>query len=145
MSAVATVTAQTSRRMAAVRSRNTTPELRLRRALHARGLRYRIHPRDVPGQPDLANLEPQARRVRGRRLLRHANPEAWKRRGMTSLGEQFPADRRAYWTQKLQRNRARDGEVNATLAARGWRSFACGSRTLVATVEAIADQIANQW
>ena len=42
-----------SRMMAGIRSRNTRPELALRRAIHARGLRYRLHDRRLPGTPDL--------------------------------------------------------------------------------------------
>ena len=43
-----------SRMMAGIRSTNTRPELTIRKALHAAGFRYRLHPRDVPGKPDMA-------------------------------------------------------------------------------------------
>jgi DNA mismatch endonuclease (patch repair protein) len=130
--------------MAAVRSHNTEPELRLRRALHARGLRYTTHPRDLPGRPDLAN--------RGRKLaifvdgdFWHANPDVWERRGMTSMGEQFPADRRAFWTQKLLRNMTRDNEVNAMLYSQGWQVIRVWESEIRANLDVIADRIATKW
>jgi DNA mismatch endonuclease (patch repair protein) len=43
-----------SRIMASVKSRDTKPELEVRRALHAAGFRYRLHSRDLPGRPDIA-------------------------------------------------------------------------------------------
>lgn len=134
----------TSQRMASVRSRDTQPELRLRRALHARGLRYRTHLRDVPGCPDLAN--------RRRKLavfvdgdFWHANPEVWERRGMTSAGEQFAPDRREFWTAKLRRNSTRDSEVNARLAERGWQVIRVWESAIRHDVDAVAEQIAAQW
>ena len=42
-----------SRMMSGIRSRNTRPEMLIRRGLHALGLRYRLHDRQLPGKPDL--------------------------------------------------------------------------------------------
>jgi DNA mismatch endonuclease (patch repair protein) len=42
-----------SRMMSGIRGKNTKPELLLRRALHARGYRYRLHRKDLPGKPDI--------------------------------------------------------------------------------------------
>ena len=47
------VTAGRRRNMAAIKSINTKPELLVRRALHAEGLRFRLHRRDLPGKPDI--------------------------------------------------------------------------------------------
>lgn len=64
----------TSHIMRAVRSKNTKPEMVLRRAVHARGGRFRLHAADVPGRPDMV--------VRSRKIaifvdgdLWHGNPE----------------------------------------------------------------------
>jgi DNA mismatch endonuclease, patch repair protein len=136
--------ATTSRIMAAVRGRNTQPELLLRRALHARGLRYRVHPRDVPGRPDLVN---RARKVAvfvdGD--FWHGNPAEWERRGFSSMEAQFPAEKRDRWTAKLRGNIERDRQVTATLAAQGWRVIRVWESEVRADLDAVAARVANAW
>lgn len=136
--------AATSRRMAAVGSRNTGPELVLRRALHGRGLRYRLHAPDVIGKPDLVN--------RSRRVALfvdgdfwHGNPAVWERRGMADMEELFPPGKRAFWTRKLRRNVARDAEVNATLDAQGWRVVRVWESEVRADVAAVAARVEAAW
>jgi DNA mismatch endonuclease (patch repair protein) len=111
--------AVTSRIMSRVRSRDTRPELTLRRAVHAGGGRFRLQARDVPGRPDLV--------VRTRKVavfvdgdLWHGNPDEWRRRGHDSLDAMFPT-RTDWWVAKIERNVARDDEVNRQLAEQGWR------------------------
>lgn len=106
----------TSRMMAAVRYKDSKAELALRRALHARGLRYRLHARDVFGHPDLV--------IRSRRLAVFVDGDMWHgnehhRRGLSSLADLFPT-RTEWWVAKIERNMARDQEVNARLGAEGW-------------------------
>lgn len=104
--------------MSRVRGKDTQPELALRRALHAAGMRYRLHPSDVPGRPDLV-----VRRVRFAVFVDgdmwHGNPDEWKRRGRESLADLFPT-RTEHWVAKIQRNVQRDVEVNRQLRAAGW-------------------------
>jgi DNA mismatch endonuclease (patch repair protein) len=104
--------------MAAVRNKDSKAELRLRRALHAAGLRYRLHATDVPGRPDIV--------IRSRRLavfvdgdMWHGNPEEVKRRGRESLADLFPS-RTDWWVAKIERNVARDREVTEKLQREGW-------------------------
>ncbi len=111
--------AVTSRIMSRVRSRDTQPELTLRRAVHAKGGRFRLQARDVTGRPDLV--------VRARKVavfvdgdLWHGNPEEWRRRGHDNLAAMFPT-RTEWWVNKIERKVARDEEVNRQLAAQGWR------------------------
>jgi DNA mismatch endonuclease (patch repair protein) len=111
--------AVTSQIMSCVKSRDTGPELILRRAVHAKGGRFRVQARDVPGRPDLV--------VRARKVavfvdgdLWHGNPEEWRRRGHDNLAAMFPT-RTDWWVDKIQRNVARDAEVNRQLADQGWR------------------------
>lgn len=108
----------TSRMMAAVRHKDSKAELSLRRALHAAGLRYRLHAADVPGKPDIV--------IRSRRLavfvdgdMWHGNPEELKRRGRGSIADLFPT-RTEWWVAKIERNMARDREVNELLEHQGW-------------------------
>jgi DNA mismatch endonuclease, patch repair protein len=108
----------TSRMMSRVRHKDSKAELALRRALHAAGVRYRLHAPDVLGRPDLV--------VRSRRLavfvdgdLWHGNPEEVRRRGRRSLAELFPT-RTDWWVAKIERTMARDREVTEALRANGW-------------------------
>jgi DNA mismatch endonuclease, patch repair protein len=102
--------------MAAVRSKDSKAELALRRALHARGLRYRLHARDVIGHPDVV--------IRSRRLAVFVDGDMWhgnehKRRGLSCLADLFPT-RTEWWVDKIERNMRRDQEVSEQLAAAGW-------------------------
>lgn len=110
--------AVTSRMMAAVKHKDSKAELALRRALHAAGLRYRLHPKDVPGKPDIAN--------RAKKLavfvdgdLWHGNPEEVRRRGRSSLAELFPT-RTEWWVTKIERTIERDRKVTEQLRTAGW-------------------------
>ena len=96
--------------MARVRSKDTAPELELRRALWAAGIRgWRLHPRRVPGRPDLAWL--------GRRIAVFVDGAFWH--GHPSRHK--PGRSGAYWDEKIQRNVDRDRRVDAELRDRGWR------------------------
>lgn len=103
--------------MAAVRSKDTIPELLLRRELHRRGLRYRLHAK-LPGRPDI--VFPSARVtvfVDGDFWHGHG----WRERGFQSWQEQFSNHRDPErWRAKIGRNMQRDTEVNAQLQALGW-------------------------
>lgn len=109
----------TSRIMASVKSKDTGPELLLRRALHHRGLRYRLHAKGLPGRPDI--VFPRARLavfVDGD----FWHGQGWRERGFTSFEEQFSRHRDPErWRSKIQRNMARDDEVNVALTSLGWR------------------------
>ena len=109
----------TSRIMAAVRGRDTRPEMALRRSLFSQGLRYRVAPREVPGRPDIV--------FASRRLavfvdgdFWHGN--AWRSRGASSNEEMVRRWRNAeFWQAKIAGNIERDRRVDALLAAAGWR------------------------
>ena len=109
--------AVTSRIMAAVKNRDTVPELRLRSELHRRGLRYRLRSK-LPGKPDI--VFPRAKVavfVDGDMWHGHG----WRERGFSSMEEQFAQHRDPdFWVAKIQRNVARDQEVNQQLKVLGW-------------------------
>ncbi len=94
--------------MARVRTKNTAPELALRRALWAAGHRgWRCHPKAVPGRPDFAWI--------GRRVAVFVDGGFWHGHPDFYRGQSG-----AFWDGKIARNRARDERVNGELAADGW-------------------------
>ena len=100
--------------MRAVRSKDTTPELALRRMLHASGYRYRLHRKDLPGSPDVA--------FPGRRKAIFVHGCFWHGHDC-KRGARRPKDNADYWTAKLARNRARDASAQTALAAMGWETL----------------------
>ncbi len=100
-----------SRIMASVRQRDTGPEMRLRRALHRLGLRYRVHDRKLPGSPDL--VFPRFHAV----LFVHGC--FWHVHGCKY--STIPSTRREFWAEKFAANRARDKRDIDLLLADGWR------------------------
>src|SRR5437762_11927058 len=96
----------TSRIMAAVHATNTRPELTLRRALHAAGLRYRVHYRTVAGRPDVV--------FPARKVAVFVDGDFWhgrsyRARGFRSLEEQFARwNNPEWWLAKIRANVARD-------------------------------------
>lgn len=97
--------------MAAIRAKDTKPELLIRRALHARGFRYRLHVRTVPGRPDL--VLPRYRAA----IFVHGC--FWH--GHECSLFRWPATREAFWRDKIGGNAARDLAVRQRLADAGWR------------------------
>ncbi len=98
--------------MRAVKSKDTKPELRLRKALHALGFRYRLNVKDLPGKPDL--VFPRHRAV----LFVHGC--FWHGHGC-KRGRRKPKSNAQYWRDKIAKNRARDRKNKKALEAMGWR------------------------
>lgn len=104
--------AERSRIMRSVRGRDTGPEVRLRKLLHAAGYRFRLRRDDLPGRPDVVLPKYRAAVfVHGCFWHRHAGC----RRATT------PADNFDYWQAKFARNVARDRRVKRDLRSAGWR------------------------
>ena len=101
-----------SRMMAGIRSKNTKQELHLRRALHARGLRYRLHGAKLPGKPDLVFAKHQA--------VVFVHGCFWHRHSNCRLAT-TPATRPDFWTAKFTANIERDERNVAVLLENGWR------------------------
>ena len=97
--------------MSRIRGRDTKPEMLLRRGLHAAGLRFRLHARDLPGRPDL--VFPRFRAA----VLVHGC--FWHGHGCPMC--RLPATRPDFWVRKLEGNRARDQRTAEALARAGWR------------------------
>ena len=100
-----------SRIMANVKSKDTHPELRVRRMLHGLGYRYRLHRRDLPGRPDLTFVS--------RKKVVFVNGCFWHRHSGCPRAT-IPATNAEFWATKLERNRKRDERNRALLRKDGW-------------------------
>lgn len=98
--------------MARVKGRHTSPEMSVRRMLHAAGYRYRLHARKLAGRPDLV--------FAARRKVIFVNGCFWHRHRDCSLAR-LPKSRVEFWTQKLEGNRARDERNIEALEDLGWQ------------------------
>ena len=97
--------------MAGIRGKDTQPELLLRRALHSRGFRYRLHDAKLPGKPDIVFPKKHAViQVHGCFWHCH-NCHLFK----------WPSSRIDFWRAKITRNSEKDAEVNRALVRAGWR------------------------
>lgn len=105
--------AQRSRRMSAVRQKNTGPELQLRRLLHREGYRYRLHERSLPGTPDIV--------FPSRKKAIFVNGCFWH--GHDCRAGRPPSSNTEFWKEKIARNTSRDAVKLADLEALGWASL----------------------
>jgi DNA mismatch endonuclease (patch repair protein) len=105
--------AERSRIMAAVKSKDTTPELVVRRLVHGLGYRFRLHVGTLPGTPDI--VLPRLRKIiEIRGCFWHGH----------SCGRcRIPATRRGFWLAKIARNRRRDRASIRALHAAGWETL----------------------
>jgi len=97
--------------MSGIRGKNTKPEMLLRRGLHARGLRYRLHARDLPGSPDLV--------FPARKAVLFAHGCFWH--GHDCHLFRMPGSRPDFWRTKIERNREVDRRAVEALRQAGWR------------------------
>lgn len=100
--------------MRAVKGKNTKPEIAVRKMLTAMSYRYRLHRKDLPGNPDI--VFPGRRRV----VFVHG---CWWHGHDCKRGARVPATNVGYWTAKIARNEARDAAAVKALRAAGWRSL----------------------
>lgn len=98
--------------MSRVRSKDSRPEMCVRRLAHALGYRYRLHAKDLPGTPDMVF------RSRGKVVFVHGC--FWHRHANCRLAR-LPKSRPEFWLPKLQGNAARDRRNQARLRRLGWR------------------------
>ncbi|CAD7338265.1 DNA mismatch endonuclease Vsr [Sphingomonadales bacterium 56] len=124
-----------SRMMAGIRGKNTGPEVSLRRAMHARGFRYRLHVRSLPGRPDL--VFPRYKAV----VLVHGC--FWHRHEGCRYATS-PATRPEFWTEKFATNMARDRSNEGRLLAAGWRIAVVWECALRRSIDEVAGQL-SRW
>lgn len=102
---------QRRRVMQAIRSKDTGPEMVVRRMVHGMGFRYRLHRKDLPGRPDLV-FGPRKKAIFVNGCFWHAHNCKYGR---------MPESRREYWIPKLTANKERDALNVAKLEATGWQ------------------------
>jgi len=100
-----------SRNMSAIRGKDTKPELTIRKGLHARGFRYRLHDRKLPGRPDLVLPKYNA--------VIFINGCFWH--GHDCALFRWPGTRQEFWKEKIGANVARDQRNCTAIDDAGWR------------------------
>lgn len=103
---------QRSRLMSRIGSKNTKPEITVRRLVFSLGYRYRLHSKHLPGSPDLV--------FPGRKKVIFVNGCFWHDHSGCQLSRP-PKSHTEFWKTKIDRNRKRDKENIASLEAAGWR------------------------
>lgn len=98
--------------MSRVRSKDSQPEILVRRAVFSEGYRYRLHARDLPGCPDLV--------FRSRRKVIFVHGCFWHRHTNCALAR-MPKSRIDFWKPKLEANKQRDSRNKRRLARSGWK------------------------
>lgn len=125
-----------SRMMSGIRGKDTKPEWVVRRALHARGFRYRLHARDLPGHPDIV--------LPKHRAVVFVNGCFWH--GHDCPLFRWPKTRPEFWQSKINRNRANDDKHLAMLQSLGWRVaivWECALRNRVDVGTVLAEWIGS--
>jgi DNA mismatch endonuclease (patch repair protein) len=120
---------QRSRTMSRIRSKNTQAELTVRRILHARGLRYRVHSEKLPGKPDI--VFPR------QRLAVFIDGDFWHGRNFHGSEDRLSS----YWREKIAGNMKRDGRTTLALQQQGWTVLRIWEKDIKKDAAACADQI----
>lgn len=100
-----------SRMMANIKGKNTKPEMAIRSALHRTGYRFRLHPKDLPGRPDIV--------LPKHRAVVFVNGCFWH--GHFCSLFKWPKTREEFWREKILSNKKRDERNVKALLADGWK------------------------
>ena len=107
------VSEQRSRNMSAIKSKNTKPEIKVRKILHSMGYRFRLHSKDLPGSPDI--VLPKYKTV----IFVHGC--FWHRHENCKYASN-PKTRQEFWNKKFTENKKRDSEIQEKIKILDWRS-----------------------
>ena len=122
-----------SRLMSKIRSRNTKPELYVRRAVWSAGFRYRLHVRNLPGTPDLV--------LKRYGFVIFVQGCFWHQHGCAK--SKRPSSNQEFWNLKLDENMARDARDRLRLEEQGWTVATVWECTLEAGTESLLAQLEN--
>lgn len=101
-----------ARMMSGIKGKDTSPELTVRRMLHAKGYRFRLHRKDLPGTPDIA--------MPGRKVAIFVHGCFWHAHAGCKFAK-LPSTRQDFWKKKLLGNVERDQRATVKLLELGWR------------------------
>ena len=107
------VSEQRARNMSAIKSKNTKPEIAVRKLLHSMGYRFRLHRKDLPGSPDI--VLPKYKTV----IFVHGC--FWHRHENCKYAS-TPKTRKEFWNKKFTENKKRDSEIQEKIKNLNWRS-----------------------
>lgn len=121
--------------MSRVRSKNTHPELVLRKALWISGIRFRKHYKLAPGTPDIALVRAK--------IAVFCDGVFWHGRDWEDRKARLKTPNRDFWIRKIERNIKRDIAVNEELGAKGWLVIRFWEDEILADAAVCVDQIQN--
>ena len=127
------VSEQRSRNMSAIKSKNTKPEIKVRKVLHSMGYRFRLHSKDLPGSPDI--VLPKYKTV----IFVHGC--FWHRHENCKYAS-TPKTRKEFWNKKFTENKKRDSEIQEKIKILDWRSvviWECETKNIENLREKIID------
>ena len=101
-----------TRNMAAIKSKNTKPEIKVRQLLHSMGYRFRLHMKDLPGNPDIV--------LKKYKTVIYVNGCFWHRHPNCKYAS-TPKTRTSFWSQKFQSNVERDNKNYIKIKNLGWK------------------------
>ena len=118
--------------MSRIRAKDTGIEVKLRKELWCRGIRYRKNVKTVTGKPDLAFI--------GKKVAVFCDSEFWHGYDWENRKDQLKTNRE-FWIAKIERNMERDAEVNADLEKGGWTVLRFWGKEIEKETERCADDI----
>ena len=123
---------QRRRNMQAIKSKDTTIELALRKALWSKGIRYRKNCKTLIGKPDIA--------ITKYKIAVFCDSEYWHGFDWENRNQKIKSNRE-YWIPKIERNMARDQEVNAALEREGWTVIRFWERQIRKELDSCVDEV----
>lgn len=123
---------QRRRNMQAIKSKDTTIELALRKALWGKGIRYRKNCKTLIGKPDIA--------ITKYKIAVFCDSEYWHGFDWENRNQKIKSNRE-YWIPKIERNMARDQEVNAALEREGWTVIRFWERQIRKELNSCVDEV----
>jgi len=123
---------QRRKNMQAIRSKNTSIEIALRRELWKRGLRYRKNSKDIPGHPDIAFM--------AKKVVVFCDSEFWHGYDWENMKENIKSNRE-FWLPKIERNMVRDREVDELLTELGFIVIRFWGKEICQNTKGCADKI----
>lgn len=123
---------QRHKNMQAIKSKDMTIELTLRKALWSKGIRYRKNCKALIGKPDIAIIK--------YKITVFCDSEYWHGYDWENRSQRIKSDRER-WIPKIERNMARDKEVNAALEAEGWTVIRFWKRQIRKELDKCVDEV----